>query len=63
MRFGSTAKVLEECKLKYYRISECEGMMMMMMMMHAWTRTSCLWMSVQVKAHTHLSYGQCHMVM
>ena len=23
MRFGSTAKVLAECKLKYYRISEC----------------------------------------
>ena len=25
MRFGSTAKVLAECKLKYYRISECPG--------------------------------------
>ncbi len=25
MRFGSTAKVLAECKLKYYRISECQG--------------------------------------
>ena len=25
MRFGSTAKVLAECKLKYYRISECMG--------------------------------------
>ncbi len=25
MRFGSTAKVLAECKLKYYRISECLG--------------------------------------
>ena len=24
MRFGSTAKVLLKCKLKYYRISECE---------------------------------------
>ena len=23
MRFGSTAKVLAECKLEYYRISEC----------------------------------------
>ena len=23
MRFGSNAKVLAECKLKYYRISEC----------------------------------------
>ena len=23
VRFGSTAKVLAECKLKYYRISEC----------------------------------------
>ena len=23
MRFGSTAKVLAECKLKYYRISQC----------------------------------------
>ena len=23
MRFGSTAKVLAECELKYYRISEC----------------------------------------
>ena len=23
MRFGSTAKVLAECNLKYYRISEC----------------------------------------
>ncbi len=23
MRFGSTAKVLAKCKLKYYRISEC----------------------------------------
>ena len=23
MRFGSTAKVLLKCKLKYYRISEC----------------------------------------
>ena len=23
MRFGSTAEVLTECKLKYYRISEC----------------------------------------
>ena len=23
MRFGSTAKVLAECMLKYYRISEC----------------------------------------
>ena len=25
MRFGSTAKVLLKCKLKYYRISECNG--------------------------------------
>ena len=25
MRFGSTAKVLLKCKLKYYRISECHG--------------------------------------
>ena len=25
MRFGSTAKVLAKCMLKYYRISECEG--------------------------------------
>ena len=25
MRFGSTAKVLLKCKLKYYRISECGG--------------------------------------
>ena len=25
MRFGSTAKVLLKCKLKYYRISECEA--------------------------------------
>ena len=25
MRFGSTAKVLPKCKLKYYRISECIG--------------------------------------
>ena len=25
MRFGGTAKVLAECKLKYYRISECRG--------------------------------------
>ena len=25
MRFGSTAKVLLKCKLKYYRISECKG--------------------------------------
>ncbi len=24
MRFGSTAKVLLKCRLKYYRISECE---------------------------------------
>ena len=24
MRFGSTAKVLLKCKLKYYKISECE---------------------------------------
>ena len=23
LRFGSTAKVLLKCKLKYYRISEC----------------------------------------
>ncbi len=23
MRFGSTVKVLAECKLEYYRISEC----------------------------------------
>ncbi len=23
MRFGSTTKVLAECKLEYYRISEC----------------------------------------
>ncbi len=27
MRFGSTAKVLAKCKLKYYRISECRGML------------------------------------
>ena len=26
MRFGSTAKVLAKCMLKYYRISECCGM-------------------------------------
>ena len=26
MRFGSTAKVLAKCKLKYYRISECRVM-------------------------------------
>ena len=25
MRFGSTAEVLAECKLKYYRVSECTG--------------------------------------
>ena len=25
MRFGSTAKVLAECKLKYYRISEWDA--------------------------------------
>ena len=25
MRFGSTAKGLAECKLKYYRISECRA--------------------------------------
>ena len=25
MRFGNTAQVLAECKLEYYRISECEG--------------------------------------
>ena len=25
MRFGSTAKVLAECQLKYYRISECSA--------------------------------------
>ena len=25
MRLKSTAKVIAECKLKYYRISECEG--------------------------------------
>ena len=25
MRFGSTAKLLAECKLKYYRISECSA--------------------------------------
>ena len=25
MRFGSTAKVLAKCMLKYYRISECRG--------------------------------------
>ena len=24
MRFGSTAKVLAKCKLKYYRISACK---------------------------------------
>ena len=24
MRFGSTAKVLAECKLKYYKLSECQ---------------------------------------
>ena len=26
LRFGSTAKVLAECKLKYYKISECVGL-------------------------------------
>ncbi len=26
MRFGSTAKVLAECKLKYYRVSECRAL-------------------------------------
>ena len=25
MRFGSTAKLLPECKLKYYRISACNN--------------------------------------
>ena len=25
MRFGSTAKVLAKCMLKYYRISECRS--------------------------------------
>ena len=25
MRFGSTAKILAKCRLKYYRISECIG--------------------------------------
>ena len=25
MRFGSTAKVLAKCMLKYYRISECQA--------------------------------------
>ena len=25
MRFGSTAKVLLKCKLKYYKISECNA--------------------------------------
>ena len=27
MRFGSTAKVLLKCKLKYYRISECAALL------------------------------------
>ena len=25
MRFGSTARILLKCKLKYYRISECDA--------------------------------------
>ena len=29
LRFGSTAKVLAECKLKYYRISECNVLVLM----------------------------------
>ena len=29
MRFGSTVKVLAECKLKYYRIVECPGVPVM----------------------------------
>ena len=28
MRFGSTAKVLLKCKLKYYRISECHSLLL-----------------------------------
>ena len=33
MRFGSTAKVLLKCKLKYYRISECVGLLVAMCLM------------------------------
>ena len=34
MRFGSTAKVLAECKLKYYIISECRALSLVQV--HAW---------------------------
>ena len=33
MRFVSTAKVLANCKLKYYRISECIPMMLYCLML------------------------------
>ena len=33
MKFGSTAKVLAEGKLKYYRISECTAMLPNLMQM------------------------------
>ncbi len=43
MRFGSTAKVLAKCKLKYYRISEClQG----------------AWVKVEVIQH-HCSHEEC----
>ena len=39
MRFGSTAKVLLKCKLKYYRISECHlRHIPMSLLMSGWGR-------------------------
>ena len=34
MRFGSTAKVLLKCKLKYYRISECAALLYLLSIVH-----------------------------
>ena len=47
MRFGSTAKVLLKCKLKYYRISECGVMSQALISFSLFSRHNCL-------VHEHL---------
>ena len=42
MRFGSTAKVLLKCKLKYYRISECGQPVQRCMAIHVCTELALL---------------------
>ncbi len=56
MRFGSTAKVLLKCKLKYYRISEWAGDALLSLRVSV--MTSCTSDHEQFNAHERQDHAQ-----